>query len=428
MELIDQIIAQGIPPMDSQELGYQPSMGQPMNVPMRPEPKMIQDGGVIQKTFQQMNQDKHDESKQNIWMNLFNEIQKRGQTTGADVSQSILRSATPAFNKYASPQEVATERMKQELTPYSELLKIKSVSERAGGSTPAVLQINAAVQQHKQMAEEAAAKGDMQTAQRHIDEANQIMQIGKVYDKGVSPYGVPQSGTPLNQQIGQNAIQLSPAAIPGYGQAIGSIEAAKKGMAEEATQSVKDIHEPSREGAKAQHKANVEIGSAAEIERQKKAGAGEITDVQKREIGKAQMRPSIEKMASLYNELEQAGAAVSTKQDWTKNLGASLAGSTAGQYLGKKIGSAEQSIRNKINNQIPAIINDIRQTTGMSAKAMDSNAELQFYLKQLGDQDADIESRRDALRTIQEKYLGKGEAKASGFDIDAYLAEKNIGR
>lgn len=142
-------------------------------------------------------------------------------------------------------------------------------------------------------------------------------------------------------------------------------------------------------------------------------GSGDITDVQKRAQGQLNVANTASTLESLYDQLEQAGAAVSTKQGSLQNLSARTRSGGVGQAVGRAFGTKEQSIRNQIGMQIPNLINDIRSATGMSAKAMDSNAELQFYLKMATDPNADIEANRAALTTIRQKYLVGGQAPAA---------------
>lgn len=151
-------------------------------------------------------------------------------------------------------------------------------------------------------------------------------------------------------------------------------------------------------------KQNAEIDTTAEIERQKKIGAGEITDVAKSQTGKNQVSSVVGEMRGLYNQLDELKATVNPKNTPRENLSASVRGSPVGQFVAKKVGTDEQSVRNEINMRVPLIINSIRAATGMSAKAMDSNAELQFYLKMATDPSLDISANLSALEQIEKLY------------------------
>lgn len=87
-----------------------------------------------------------------------------------------------------------------------------------GGNSPAPIQIVEEVQRRLQA-------GD-------VEGANMLMQVAKVYDKGVQPFS-PQGGLPpaFNgppQEGSNNPPQLSPSAMPGYGGAVGQIAGQKK--------------------------------------------------------------------------------------------------------------------------------------------------------------------------------------------------------
>lgn len=107
-----------------------------------------------------------------------------------------------------------------------------------------------------------------------------------------------------------------------------------------------------------------------------------------------------------YETLRKGGATVDTKQNWLQNLKARTGSSAVGQMVGGAIGSPEQEIRDKIQMAKPLLINEIRAATGMSAKAMDSNAELQFYLQAATDPTRNIEANLQAIKYLDSAYGG----------------------
>ena len=116
----------------------------------------------------------------------------------------------------------------------------------------------------------------------------------------------------------------------------------------------------------------------------------------------------VDQLANQYDALNKAGAAVNTANPTLNNVSASLRTSAAGQKLGTLFGTSDQSIRNQIQATIPLLMNAIRQSTGQSAKAMDSNAELQFYLAAATDQTKDVQSNIAALNRIKALYGAGG--------------------
>lgn len=110
-----------------------------------------------------------------------------------------------------------------------------------------------------------------------------------------------------------------------------------------------------------------------------KIGSGEITDREKQNTGRQQISDMVKDVSDKITELEKMGGMVSSSNSAGQNVKAYLKNTTPGQFAQKLIGTDEQRIRNDIENAKPALINAVRQATGMGAKAMDSNTELEFY-------------------------------------------------
>lgn len=194
---------------------------------------------------------------------------------------------------------------------------------------------------------------------------------------------------------------------PGYAGAKATIAGAQR----DATNLSDQTYQPTTERLKQDQKNESDVNFAAAIKSEEKKGAGEITDIQKQGTAKVQVSDILNNMAENYALLKDQGAAVDTTQSGWENFVNRTRSSGAGQFLGKTFGTEEQSIRNQINQQIPALINQIRQSTGMSAKAMDSNVELKFYLQQATDPSLDIQTNMNALHTLEKLYgLSSGQS------------------
>ena len=132
----------------------------------------------------------------------------------------------------------------------------------------------------------------------------------------------------------------------------------------------------------------------AEAELQKKAaGAGDV------DIALGTLRDA-------YNRLEKGGGITSTANSGLENIPASISASGPGQAIGKMLGTNNQSARNDIAMARPALLAALMRATGMSAKQMDSNAELKLWLATATDPTLDVEANRRALDAIEKKYLG----------------------
>lgn len=155
-----------------------------------------------------------------------------------------------------------------------------------------------------------------------------------------------------------------------------------------------------------------ELQYAAPIEAAKVTGKGEITPIEQKNLGKTQVSTVINDMIQQYDALNKAGGIVNTKNDALANIGAASRSSAGGQLIGRTIGTEEQGIRNKLISMEPLVINAIRQATGMSAKAMDSNTELKFYRAAV--QAGDYDSAVQALKRIDTMYGGGVTAAGTG--------------
>jgi hypothetical protein len=141
--------------------------------------------------------------------------------------------------------------------------------------------------------------------------------------------------------------------------------------------------------------------------------SGKEPSAQKRteqqEGGKKQVSDIIGALNDHYNELQSQGGVISTEQGAASNLVNRAARSGVGQAVLGALGTKEASTQSKIENTRPLLMQAIRQATGMSSKAMDSNIELKFYLQAATDPTRDIESNRAALDVLDRTYgLGMG--------------------
>jgi hypothetical protein len=138
-----------------------------------------------------------------------------------------------------------------------------------------------------------------------------------------------------------------------------------------------------------------------------------------------------------YNFLKNSGGITSTRQGALTNAPAFLSSSGFGQTLGKTFGTENQSARNTIAQSRPLLLQAIAKATGMSSKQMDSNTELQMYLKAATDPSLDYEANTYALNQLQTLYglggtapvVGGGSSSApSASDIDAEIARRQKGK
>lgn len=105
-----------------------------------------------------------------------------------------------------------------------------------------------------------------------------------------------------------------------------------------------------------------------------------------------------------YNIL-LANKGITSKEAGTlPNIQSALSRSAVGQAVGQAVGSSNQSARNTIAQSRPLLLNAIKEATGMSAKQMDSNAELKMYLAAATDPNLDYESNIYALNQLENLF------------------------
>lgn len=132
------------------------------------------------------------------------------------------------------------------------------------------------------------------------------------------------------------------------------------------------------------------------------------TDTKKQE-GTQQLDDIVASLNSQYDALERGGGIVSTDKGTLSNLAASAEASGLGQYVGKMLGTQNQSARNQIGMTRPQLLMAIKNASGMTARQLDSNADLKLWLQAATDPQLDVQANRAALNNIV-KFIGQRNA------------------
>ena len=117
--------------------------------------------------------------------------------------------------------------------------------------------------------------------------------------------------------------------------------------------------------------------------------------------GKQTVDNLVSTLRSSFDELSKGGGIVDPSKGTLDNIQAGVASSGVGQFAGRMAGTKNQSARNNIAMARPLLLQAIMQATGMSAKQMDSNVELQMYLSAATDPSLDIQANKFALDRLQ---------------------------
>jgi hypothetical protein len=107
-------------------------------------------------------------------------------------------------------------------------------------------------------------------------------------------------------------------------------------------------------------------------------------------------------------DLKNSGGMSSTSAGALSNLITSTQTGTAGQFLGGVFGTEAQSKRDQLKSVRLQLLNAIKEATGMSAQQLNSNVELQTYLKSLGSEGMTAEANLAIIDNLSKTYLGKG--------------------
>lgn len=134
--------------------------------------------------------------------------------------------------------------------------------------------------------------------------------------------------------------------------------------------------------------------------------------MKKSQTGKQNVAELTNQMTNYMADLAYMGADIDPDRSAGDNLWSAV--KTFAGPVGRALGTDESVAREGFNIAKPALINAIRQATDMSAKAMDSNTELQFYLSMMGGPGYSTENTMAAMAVINDMYgqelLGDGSA------------------
>jgi hypothetical protein len=122
---------------------------------------------------------------------------------------------------------------------------------------------------------------------------------------------------------------------------------------------------------------------------------------------KQQLSDIVGQLKTSYDTLLEGGGITSTTTGGRENIGAKIGTSAVGQFMGSALGTKNQEQRQVIEQTRPLLLNLIKEATGMSASQMNSNAEMQMYLKAATDPKLSYEANVTALQNL-DKTFGLG--------------------
>lgn len=148
--------------------------------------------------------------------------------------------------------------------------------------------------------------------------------------------------------------------------------------------------------------------SAVEGEKAKIERTNKQADMTK---GKTAFQKVIDEMRSASDALDDAGASVSTGGDVGTNIKNYARSTGPGQIIEGAIGTPAQEARDRYQAARQNLIPALMQATGMSAQQLNSNVELQNFLKALSSPGMSKQARAKILDNMASQYgLGTQEA------------------
>lgn len=108
---------------------------------------------------------------------------------------------------------------------------------------------------------------------------------------------------------------------------------------------------------------------------------------------------------TLVKDIADMGGMTTTSKGALANLMTSLGTGTVGQAGARLVGTATQAKRDELNSVRLQLFNAVKEATGMSSTQLNSNVELQTWLKSLGSADMSKEANLAILDNIENRYL-----------------------
>lgn len=130
--------------------------------------------------------------------------------------------------------------------------------------------------------------------------------------------------------------------------------------------------------------------------------------------GKATVSDVVSTLRGYYDDLEKGGGIVDTGKNGAANAVSRLQSSGVGQVVGGVFGTKNQTARDGVAMTRPLLLAAVKNATGLTAKQLDSNADVKLWLTAATDPTKSVQANRSALNNIL-KYYGLDDAESSNF-------------
>jgi len=121
--------------------------------------------------------------------------------------------------------------------------------------------------------------------------------------------------------------------------------------------------------------------------------------------GQAGLVDTVSVAKTLVKDIADMGGMTTTSKGALANLMTSLGTGTIGQAGSRLVGTPTQAKRDELNSVRLQLFNAVKEATGMSSTQLNSNVELQTWLKSLGSDTMSKEANLAILDNIENRYL-----------------------
>lgn len=258
-----------------------------------------------------------------------------------------------------------------------------------------------------------------------VDENNrpvtyQVDQFGERIGNGIGQWKAPVQVNQGDRQTFVNPVDLKPMGSFGLNMSPAERDASARGWASNSIAQQRLAMDAGNmmmdAGGPAQAALVKQFGKPSPGYRWKPDGSQEFIPggpadlkAQQQNTGQESVSSVVSDLRDKYTKLKDLGGIVSTENNSFSNAAARLGSSGVGQAFGGVVGTQSQSSRDAIEMARPLLLASIMKATGMSAKQMDSNAELKLWLATATDPTKGLEANLEALNRIEKMY-GSGKA------------------
>lgn len=175
------------------------------------------------------------------------------------------------------------------------------------------------------------------------------------------------------------------------------------------------------------------------LEEQAKLTAEKQASDQTKSEAASGLDQSLTELDGLVDRLNDMGGLVNSQKSLNQNVLASAKATDIGQKITRATGSEEQAIRDEIGMLVPALMQDIKKVTGMTASEINSIPEMELLRRSVGgDTSIPYSAIKNNIQRVREKYVtragvksDRGEAPAakaqpSRSDVEAELRRRGV--